>query len=123
MKKSRITIFTLTAGLALMAAAPAFSRVNVAFNVGVGGYGYYPPPVYYAQPPVYYAPPPVVYAPAPVYTQPAYVQPAYPPAVYVQPARYGAPVYVYDRPVRYWHGPYHGYQRGYRAYPDYDRPR
>jgi hypothetical protein len=121
MKKSSIAIFTLTAGLALMAAAPAFARVNVAFNVGVGGY--YPPPVYYAQPPVYYAPPPVVYAPAPVYTQPAYVQPAYPPAVYVQPAGYGGPVYVYDRPVRYWHGPHHGYQRGYRAYPDYDRPR
>lgn len=123
MKKSLVLVASfLTAGIALTAAAPASARVNWSVNVGVGGYGYYPPPVAYA-PRAYYPAPPAVYAPAPVYVQPIYQQPAYAPPVYVQPAQYySAPVYIQNRPGPYWRDPhYRGYQRGYREYRDYYR--
>jgi hypothetical protein len=124
MKKSLVfAISFLTAGIAMTAAAPASARVNWSVNVGVGGYGYYPPPVVYAPRP-YYPPPPVIYAPAPVYGQPIYQQPVYAPPVYVQPAQYySPPVYIQNQPGPYYVAPpvYRGYQRGYREYPDYYR--
>lgn len=123
MKKSLILTFSaLAAGFALMLSAPAQARVNLSFNVGVGGFGYYPPPVIYAPPRAYYPPQPVYYPPPVVYS------PA--PVVYQQPVvGYSAPVFVYGYPDRHWQGPRYdhypdyrgGYHRSHREYRDYRR--
>jgi hypothetical protein len=117
MKKSLIFGFSALVASTLLMAAPAQARGSWSVNVGIGGFGYYPPPVVYAAPRAYY-PPPVVYSPAPVY-----------PVVQQPVVEYSAPVVVYGYPDRHWQDPrydryphYHGgYRRGYREYRDYSR--
>src|SRR5258705_8424981 len=52
----------------LLAASSVFAAPRVSIGIGLGGYGYVPPPVVYAQPyPPYSAPYPVYAAPYPGY--------------------------------------------------------
>jgi hypothetical protein len=83
----------------LLAASTMFAGPRVSIGIGVGGYGYVPPPV------VVYAPPYPVYAPYPVYTAP------YP--VYAAPY----PGYGYSWVEGYWYrvGPRRLWHAGYWA--------